>query len=97
MTNDETNHFTAPSRSIFQVILGVEDESIRDVVDEDVVDFSRENERKSPADLDVSNSSICTEKTEAFGKASPVVGELEYSEVDPNRSVEIRYGLCSRD
>ncbi|XP_034185019.2 uncharacterized protein LOC117606557 [Osmia lignaria lignaria] len=86
--NCELNH-QQPS-SPYEVIIRVEDENIREQVDEDVVDFSGDNERKSPADPDVSNSSICSEKAEAFGKASPVVGELEYSEVDPNRSAEIR-------
>ncbi|XP_003702199.2 uncharacterized protein LOC100880932 isoform X1 [Megachile rotundata] len=81
--NCELNH---RQRGSFEEIAGMNDKH-----DEDVVDFSKDNERRSPIDSNVSTSSIYLQKPEAFGKASsPALGELEYSEVDPNRSVEIR-------
>ncbi|KOC63416.1 hypothetical protein WH47_01905 [Habropoda laboriosa] len=78
----ELNH---PGRFSFEKIR--EDE-------EDVVDFSnpREDERGGARlDRDGSRSPIYLQKPEAFGKTpSPVLGEPEYTEVDPNRS-HLRY------
>ncbi|XP_017792037.1 PREDICTED: uncharacterized protein LOC108574044 isoform X1 [Habropoda laboriosa] len=87
----ELNH---PGRFSFEDIATIsEDKKIRED-EEDVVDFSnpREDERGGARlDRDGSRSPIYLQKPEAFGKTpSPVLGEPEYTEVDPNRS-HLRY------
>lgn len=85
--------------SVFQDVPRVHEDK-RPGKDEDVVDFAmvRGSERMSPIDGDVTGSPTYLQKPEAFGKTpSPVLSEAEYSEVDPNRSVEIIRGRCSSD
>ncbi|XP_017792038.1 PREDICTED: uncharacterized protein LOC108574044 isoform X2 [Habropoda laboriosa] len=90
----ELNHPGRFSFEDFQDIATIsEDKKIRED-EEDVVDFSnpREDERGGARlDRDGSRSPIYLQKPEAFGKTpSPVLGEPEYTEVDPNRS-HLRY------
>lgn len=64
----------------------------------DVVDFSGRGGKGSVDDRDTAASPILLLKPEMFGKtSSPVPEEAEYSEVLPNRSVEIIHGRCTGD
>ncbi|CAK9829007.1 hypothetical protein ANTRET_LOCUS6423 [Anthophora retusa] len=82
----ELNH---PRRFSFEDISRISDDKQIREDEGDVVDFSntREEERGSTVDRDASRSPVYLQKPEAFGKTpSPVLGEPEYTEVDPNRS-----------
>ncbi|CAK9803400.1 hypothetical protein ANTPLA_LOCUS3583 [Anthophora plagiata] len=86
----ELNH---PRRFSFEDISRISDDKQIREDEGDVVDFSntREEEKGSTVDRDASRSPIYLQKPEAFGKTpSPVLGEPEYTEVDPNRS-HMRY------
>ncbi|CAK9797499.1 hypothetical protein ANTQUA_LOCUS1193 [Anthophora quadrimaculata] len=86
----ELNH---PRRFSFEDISRISDDKQIRKDEGDVVDFSntREEERGSTVDRDTSRSPVYLQKPEAFGKTpSPVLGEPEYTEVDPNRS-HMRY------